>query len=298
MWSCYVQDALTGSGTDQLTMFHENDIKIQLPTHERNFLFQVPSVTELLQPGQFLRFLPPDTIPPRSVENMGLLAFYIRLIRIRKRVLRYASIPVSDTDMIWNDANVSRYVKRLDTVEEPWLPTSEFTAIDVSLRDWSLSLPASLQLNRTAFYLRKESLQLGALILLQCTYHWTICDLYRISTPQLYRLQIRWQYPREFQDHLQTTMFQRAQDCASILRDALNHGAKILADTWLPSVAFDSNRVMLHYVTRIVGLNTERGKAVIKDVMAHVNSNLDCLEAMQSITSMAGPFVSQYLRSA
>ncbi|KIW39257.1 hypothetical protein, variant [Exophiala oligosperma] len=270
MWSCYVQDALTGSGTDQLTMFHEGDIKIQLPTHERNFLFQVPCVTELLQPGQFLKFLPLDTIPPRPVENMGLLAFYIRLIRIRKRVLRY--------------------VKRLDAAEEPWFPTSEFTAIDVSLRDWSLSLPASLQLNRTAFYLRKESLQLGALILLQCTYHWTICDLYRISTPQLYRLQIRWQYPREFQDHLQTTMFQRAQDCASILRDALNHGTKILADTWLPSVAFDSNRVMLHYVTRILGLQTEQGKAVLKEIMPHVNSNLDCLEAMQSITSMAGPF--------
>ncbi|KIW21255.1 hypothetical protein PV08_01835 [Exophiala spinifera] len=271
MWSCYVQDALTSSGTDQLTIFHESDIKIQLPTHERNFLFQVPCVTELLQPGQFLRFLPPDAIPPRPVENMGLLAFYIRLIRIRKRVLR-------------------RYVKRLEAAEEPWLPTSEFTAIDVSLRDWSLSLPASLQLNRTAFYLRKESLQLGALILLQCTYHWTICDLYRISTPQLYRLQIRWQYPREFQDHLQTTMFQRAQDCASILRDALNHGAKILADTWLPSVAFDSNRVMIHYVTRIMGLSTDQGKTVLKEVIPHVNSNLDCLEAMQSITSMAGPF--------
>lgn len=204
---------------------------------------------------------------------------------------------IPGTDVVWRDVNVSRYVKRLDAAEEPWFPTSEFTAIDVSLRDWSLSLPASLQLNRTAFYLRKESLQLGALILLQCTYHWTICDLYRISTPQLYRLQIRWQYPREFQDHLQTTMFQRAQDCASILRDALNHGTKILADTWLPSVAFDSNRVMLHYVTRILGLQTEQGKAVLKEIMPHVNSNLDCLEAMQSITSMAGPFVSHRFQS-
>lgn len=31
MWACYILDAWTGSGVDQLTLLRETDIKIQLP---------------------------------------------------------------------------------------------------------------------------------------------------------------------------------------------------------------------------------------------------------------------------
>ncbi|OQU94697.1 Fungal specific transcription factor domain-containing protein [Cladophialophora immunda] len=264
MWACYVQDALIGSGTDQLTMFRDCDIKIQLPTHERNFIYQIPCVTELCEHGHFLKFLSEEMIPQQSAENMGIMAYYVRLIEIRKRVLRY--------------------VKHLDTAQEPWVPTSEFATLDLAIHDWYTRLPSSLQLNRPAVYLRKESQQLGAFVLLQCTYHWTICDLYRISTPKLYRLPIKWHYPADFLEQLQTTMFQRARSCAIILADALAHGVETLADTWLPSVAFDSNRVMLHYVARILGLGTERGQAVMKETMPHIQSNLKCLDCMRSIT--------------
>lgn len=88
MWACYVQDALIGSGIDQLTMFRNSDIKIQLPTHERNFIFQIPSVTELAERGRFLKFLPEEMIPQHPAENMGIMAHYIRLVEIRKAVLR------------------------------------------------------------------------------------------------------------------------------------------------------------------------------------------------------------------
>ncbi len=44
---------------------------------------------------------------------------------------------------------------------------------------------------------------------------------------------------------------------------------------------------MLHYVTRVLGLHTERGKITMTEVMPHIQSNLDCLKTMQSTTSMA-----------
>lgn len=46
MWACYILDAWTGSGVDQLTLLREADIKIQLPCNERNFRLRIPCVTE------------------------------------------------------------------------------------------------------------------------------------------------------------------------------------------------------------------------------------------------------------
>jgi hypothetical protein len=88
MWSCYVTDALVGSGVDQLTLIDEKDIKIQLPCNERSFLLQIPCITEVLERGQVLRFLSSGPIPTNPADNMGMMAHYIRHIEIRKRVLK------------------------------------------------------------------------------------------------------------------------------------------------------------------------------------------------------------------
>lgn len=81
-------DSWVGSGVDQLTLLDDWDIKIQLPCHSRNFLLQIPCVTEVLEQGKVLRFLPGEMIPSSPKENMGMMAYFIRLVRMRKRVLR------------------------------------------------------------------------------------------------------------------------------------------------------------------------------------------------------------------
>jgi hypothetical protein len=88
MWSCYVIDSWVGSGVDQLTMIDEQDIKIQLPCHSRNFLLQIPCITETLERGKVLDFLHEDMMPDNTPANMGMMAYFIRLIEIRKKVLR------------------------------------------------------------------------------------------------------------------------------------------------------------------------------------------------------------------
>ncbi len=88
MWACYVLDASVGSGVDQLTLLHERDIKIQLPCDERYFLLQKPCLTETLLPGRVLNFVPQNMIPSEPAGNMGLAAYYLRLIEVRKRVVR------------------------------------------------------------------------------------------------------------------------------------------------------------------------------------------------------------------
>lgn len=88
MWACYVVDVWAGSGVDQLTILNERDIKLQLPCNERQFLLQIPTVTERLQPGVVLDFIAAEDIPERPRDNMGMSAYYVRIIYIWQRVLR------------------------------------------------------------------------------------------------------------------------------------------------------------------------------------------------------------------
>jgi hypothetical protein len=88
MWACYVVDVWAGSGVDQLTILNERDIKLQLPCNERQFLLQIPNVTERLQPGMLHDFLAAEDIPERPRDNMGMSAYYVRIVYIWQRVLR------------------------------------------------------------------------------------------------------------------------------------------------------------------------------------------------------------------
>lgn len=87
MWSCYVMDSWVGSGVDELTLFEDTDIKIQLPCHSRNFLLQIPCITETLD-NRVLKFLPEELTPQNAADNMGMMAYFIRLVKLRKQVLR------------------------------------------------------------------------------------------------------------------------------------------------------------------------------------------------------------------
>jgi hypothetical protein len=91
MWSCYVLDALVGSGVDQLTLVDEKDMKIQLPCNERNFTQQIACLTETLEPGSWLSFVPEDVEASAIQPNMGIMAYFIRHVSVRKRVLRYTA---------------------------------------------------------------------------------------------------------------------------------------------------------------------------------------------------------------
>ena len=95
MWSCYIMDALVGSGVDQLTLMDERDIKIQLPCNERNFAQQVPCLTETLSPGNWLQIVPAGLDTDTLLPNMGIMAYFIRHISIRKRVLRYVHCSIT-----------------------------------------------------------------------------------------------------------------------------------------------------------------------------------------------------------
>lgn len=240
---------------------------MQLPCDEDHFIEAAPVITEVLEPGCILKFIPASTVDPRPVENMGMTAWFVRLTSYRKQVLRY--------------------VKHLDEAQPPWLPESEFSTLDQRLHRWYDGLPEGLKFSTSAIYIRTERSQLCALTLLHVSYHQTMCDLYRIGMPRLFKIRTKIQYPPEKLDFLakvQHTCFFHAQQIAFILRTALEHGVKTLADTWLAVVAHDTNRVMLYYITKVV---SESHRSTVLETIPLIRSNLDVLKAMMPLFSMA-----------
>lgn len=88
MWACYMIDVWAGSGVDHLTILNEKDLKVQLPCNERQFSLQIACVTERLEKGEILDFIPKDDVPERASDNLGMAAYYVRIVSIWRRVLR------------------------------------------------------------------------------------------------------------------------------------------------------------------------------------------------------------------
>lgn len=88
MWSCYLLDSWVGSGVNQLTLLEDRDLKIQLPCHSHNFSLGIPCVTETLDEAKVLSFISNEQIPNDPCQNMGIEAYFIRLVSVRKKVLR------------------------------------------------------------------------------------------------------------------------------------------------------------------------------------------------------------------
>ncbi|KAF2733707.1 hypothetical protein EJ04DRAFT_512978 [Polyplosphaeria fusca] len=270
MWACYMVDVWAGGGVDQLTLINEDDIKIQLPCNERKFIFQIPCITERLCSGTILDFIPVEDIPENPLENLGMSAFYVRIINIWQHVLRY--------------------VKHLDEMREPWLPNSEFTQLMGDINHWKATLPPFLEFSPDNIYIRKDSSQLGGLFLIHCLYHHAICDLNRISLPDLFKIREPFSFPKEqrkFVAQLQGVCFEQARHIAKLFSTVMRHGVKHFADPILPSYAYNSNRIMLFYIARILDLTELNALPLVNETIALVKSNNKALCAMSLMYPLA-----------
>ncbi|KAI0132181.1 hypothetical protein BJ170DRAFT_234301 [Xylariales sp. AK1849] len=272
MWSIYIMDAWVGSGVDELTLVRDQDMKIQLPCNERNFMLQIPCLVETLQTGEYLPFVSLEDRAKGPTDTLDLQAQFIRLLCLRRKVLRY--------------------VKHLDTALPPWLPGSEFSRLETDLFLWYEQLPNSLQYTRTAIYMRKESSQLGALLLLHWTYHQSLCDLNRIGMRELFRIRCAIAFPPEqvkFQAWVQDRCMEHATGISLIFEEALRHGPEAFADTWLPVIAHDSIRVIVHYVARLLGTVKDKLTLIRPHAILCIQANIAALKKMMPMFQLAKP---------
>jgi hypothetical protein len=178
----------------------------------------------------------------------------------------------------------------------PWAPESEFSLLDSECRAWYASLPPSLQFSPEAMYIRKDTSQLGALCVLHCAHYQTICDLYRLGAPALYKLRAAFEFPPEQQDflrHLQLVLFDAARALASIIGQTAHHGPRMLADSWLPTILYDSCRIMVYHLTQVLDPQLEATRALILSTIPLLRSNINALRLIGSLNAIANTLVGQ-----
>jgi hypothetical protein len=176
--------------------------------------------------------------------------------------------------------------------QPPWEPGSEFSLLIDDVQAWKASLPSWLDFSADNIYIRRESHQLGALFLNHCMYHHVLCDIHRIALPDLYRNQEPFSFPPEqqaFKARLQMLCFEHAQRMSVLVATVLQHGIKHFADPILPSFVYNSNRIMLYYIARILDLSKSDSDTVITRTVELVQQNNKALRDMSLMYPLAEP---------
>ncbi|RCI10967.1 hypothetical protein L249_5296 [Ophiocordyceps polyrhachis-furcata BCC 54312] len=269
MWACYVLDA--GSGADLL---RESDIKIQLPSNERNFGLRIPAVTETLAVGHVLQLLAPAVVPRRPAANMGIMAYYIRLVALWKRIVRCGR-------------------QGPPPPPPPWQPDSPLAALEADLVQWRRDLPDFVEYCPETIYARLDSNQFGALLLIHCTYHHSHLELYKVAMADLFRLaEPAAEEQRQALQAAQAGCYHHARRISDMLAEAAEHGVRFLSDSQLPFYLYHSSRVMLYYVARLLDPRRPGAEAKMKDAVEAVERNGRVLRLMGILFPIARTLVS------
>lgn len=185
-------------------------------------------------------------------------------------------------------------MKHAHKARPPWNPDSDFFALCQELQDWKSNLPNWLDFTPENIYIRRGSFQLGALALVHIMYHNCICDLHKISLLELFKVPEQFVFPPEqlpFMRDLQRVCFGEAQRISELCATVLKHGAKYLSDPILPSFAYNSSKIILYYIAKILDRTSPEAPLTITVAIAHVDSNVQALWAMRLMYPIAEPLV-------
>lgn len=114
--------------------------------------------------------------------------------------------------------------------------------------------------------------------------------------PDLFKLPKPCTFPPEEEDFLQTAhanCFHHAQQIADILAEAAQHGSRLLSDSLLPFFAYDSSRVILYYVARLLDPTRPDAEAKMRHAVKAMESNHRVLGMMSALFPIAQSLVRQ-----
>jgi hypothetical protein len=121
-------------------------------------------------------------------------------------------------------------------------------------------------------------------------YHHVMCDVHRIALPDLYKNQEPFAFPTEqesFVAHLQSVCFDHAQRLSVLVSTILEHGVKHFADSILPSFVYNSSRIMLYYIARILDRSNPDAATIINTTIELVQKNNKALREMTLLYPLA-----------
>lgn len=282
MWACFVADANMASGVDQLKLVKLEDIKIQLPTHDYNFLHQVPAVTEHLCEDRQARILPnpPSSQGISGPSNLGIQAFFIRMRSIKSKILRY--------------------IKRHSEHLPPWHENSLFVTLAKEMDELCQQLPESLQYTPISIRLYQGSAELAALFCLHLGIDQCYCDLYRLAIPQVCfpadsTRQLLAEAPPGFVSAVRDKIFAHARHQSVILGDIIRLQDESAFVDWAIGIhAHEAVKYQAVYIMTAAYTDEDRRMAAVAEITPGLE---DCLRVLQNLTKYYESIGTKYLLS-
>lgn len=96
----------------------------------------------------------------------------------------------------------------------------------------------------------------------------------------------------EFQRRTQDRCLEHATAIALTFEEASRHGSECFADTWLPVIAHDSTRVIVHIVTHKLGTSATKLVMIKPHAVSCMQANIMALKKMVPMFQLATPLVS------
>ncbi|KAK6434560.1 hypothetical protein LTR95_009259 [Oleoguttula sp. CCFEE 5521] len=125
MWSCFLMDRFSSSGTDRPLFVAPNHIHAQLPIKERLFQLEITGPTEDLQ-GNVPNPVDPETGQAVDAkENMGVAAYTIRLVAIWGDLISYMNFGGKQREALpmWSEDSTYQKLKRATAAIMESLPS-------------------------------------------------------------------------------------------------------------------------------------------------------------------------------
>lgn len=130
LWACFLMDRFNASGTDRPMQMSEDFLNIPLPIKEQYFEMELSAPTENLS-GEVLHPAEANSGQMTNAkENMGTSAYYIILVSIWGRIIRY-----------WNLGG------REKETYDIWDEKSEFYKLREAIRNFVRNIPESVRWN-------------------------------------------------------------------------------------------------------------------------------------------------------
>ncbi|EMD00621.1 hypothetical protein BAUCODRAFT_60992, partial [Baudoinia panamericana UAMH 10762] len=207
MWSCFLMDRFTSSGTDRPTFVAEHFIRAQLPIRESYYQMEITGPTEDLE-GNVPHPVPPDTGQLSNArENMGVAAYLVRLVAIWGRVIHYLNLSGKDRDEL-----------------PMWAEGSMFLSIQSSLDKWTSALPQTLHYTPNNLQNYASEHIANQFLFLHIIHNQIILFLNRFALPTPgSRAALPKDMPSDFLQKAQKAAFAAANQISALVHESMDH---------------------------------------------------------------------------
>ncbi|KAK0748778.1 putative transcriptional regulatory protein [Apiosordaria backusii] len=201
MWACFLMDRFNSSGTDRPCFIREETLKIPLPIKEKNFQYDMPGPTEMLN-GQVLEPMT-EGQATEAKDNMGVAAWMIKAIALWGRIIGY----------------LNQGGKELDP-HPMWSPDSEYAKLLKQTEDFEL--PESLAYTPENLHLHETDNMANQFLFLHISVQQNILFMNRfaVSSPNG---QSQQDVPKAFVTKAGAKAFAAANRISELLKDAESH---------------------------------------------------------------------------